>query len=71
MQVAQQSLPEKGCILVSHPMLYHQHFNFFYQTVVLICEHSLSSGTYGLTLNRMLSKKAAQAFDQVQRLDIC
>lgn len=63
MQVRPQSLPTTGCILVSHPLLYQPHFNFFYQTVVLICEHSISGGTYGLTLNRLMSSLAAESFE--------
>ena len=51
-------MPEQACLLVSHPLLYHPSFNFFYQTVVLLCRHSLTSGTYGLALNKLMSKEA-------------
>lgn len=54
-------------MLVSHPMLYEQYANFFYQTVVLICEHNISSGTYGLTLNRLFSRKAQSEYEQVRQ----
>ena len=44
---------------MSHPLLYSPHFsNFFYQTVVLLCQHSLASGTYGLILNKLMTRDA-------------
>ncbi|KAL0037191.1 hypothetical protein WJX79_005011 [Trebouxia sp. C0005] len=57
-QVRLQAMPEQACLLVSHPLLYHPSFNFFYQTVVLLCRHSLTSGAYGLALNKLMSTEA-------------
>ena len=54
-----QATPEQGCLLVSHPLLYSAHFsNFFHQTVVLLCQHSVTSGTYGLILNKLMTRDA-------------
>ncbi|DBA77543.1 TPA: hypothetical protein ACH3X1_009355 [Trebouxia sp. C0004] len=57
-QVRLQAVPEQASLLVSHPLLYHPSFNFFYQSVVLLCRHSLTSGAYGLALNKLMSTEA-------------
>ncbi len=64
-QVRLQAMPEQACLLVSHPLLYHPSFNFFYQTVVLLCRHSLTSGTYGLALNKLMSREAKAIMSEV------
>ena len=58
-------MPEQACLVVAHPLLYHTSFNFFFQTVVLICRHSLASGTYGLTLNRLMSSEAKAIMNNI------
>lgn len=58
-------MPEQACLLVSHPLLYHPSFNFFYQTVVLLCRHSLTSGTYGLALNKLMSREAKAIMSEI------
>ncbi len=64
-QVRLQAMPEQACLLVSHPLLYHPSFNFFYQTVVLLCRHSLTSGTYGLALNKLMSTEAKAIMSEI------
>ena len=68
LQVRLQALPEQGCLLVSHPLLYASHFNFFYQTVVVLCQHNLSSGSYGLVLNKLMSSNSREVLDDMSRL---
>lgn len=58
-------MPEQACLLVSHPLMYHASFNFFYQTVVLLGRHSLASGTYGVVLNKLLSTEAKEMMARV------
>lgn len=58
-------MPEQASLLVSHPLLYHPSFNFFYQTVVLLCRHSLTSGTYGLALNKLMSTEAKAIMSEI------
>lgn len=67
-QVRLQALPEQGCLLASHPLLYASHFNFFYQTVVVLCQHNLSSGSYGLVLNKLMSSNGREVLDDMSRL---
>lgn len=64
-QVRLQAMPEQASLLVSHPLLYHPSFNFFYQTVVLLCRHSLTSGTYGLALNKLMSTEAKAIMSEI------
>ena len=56
MQVRLQAVPERACLLVAHPLMYGD--SFFNRTVVMLCRHSLASGTYGLVLNRLMSSDA-------------
>ena len=63
LQVAPQAVPEAGSILVSHPLVHPKYF--LYQTVTLICHHSLTGGAYGLTLNRLFSTRAKPTFQGI------
>lgn len=58
-------MPEQASLLVSHPLLYHPSFNFFYQTVILLCRHSLTSGAYGLALNKLMSMEAKAIMSEI------
>ena len=64
-QVRLQAIPEQASLLVSHPLLYHPSFNFFYQTVILLCRHSLTSGAYGLALNKLMSMEAKAIMSEI------
>lgn len=43
--------PEKGCLLLAHPMMFHSNQEYFFQAVILLLEHN-DKGSYGIILNR-------------------
>ena len=46
-----KEIPEKGKVLISEPFLEDPYFK---RTVVLLCDHDDSKGTFGLVLNKSL-----------------
>ncbi|PNH05041.1 hypothetical protein TSOC_008732 [Tetrabaena socialis] len=45
------SKPEKGAVLLAHPLMFRQSQPYFHRAVILLLEHG-DSGSYGLILNR-------------------
>lgn len=39
--------PEKGCVLLAHPVMFANSQTYFHQAVIFIIEHSETEGTYG------------------------
>ncbi|KAF5842473.1 hypothetical protein DUNSADRAFT_7083 [Dunaliella salina] len=43
--------PEKGCLLLAHPLVFQERQKYFHQAAILILEHN-EMGSYGLILNQ-------------------
>ncbi|KAL6765736.1 hypothetical protein V8C86DRAFT_2448637 [Haematococcus lacustris] len=43
--------PEKGCLLLAHPLMFNSRQEYFFQSVILLLEHN-DKGSFGVILNR-------------------
>uniref|UniRef100_A0A7S0S201 YqgE/AlgH family protein n=1 Tax=Chlamydomonas leiostraca TaxID=1034604 RepID=A0A7S0S201_9CHLO len=44
--------PEKGSLLLAHPMMFTNSQEYFFQAVILLLDHDNSKGSWGIILNR-------------------
>ncbi len=51
--------PERGAVLLAHPLMFEQSQQYFHQAVILLLDHD-STGSYGVILNRPSDYKMGQ-----------
>ncbi|MEM6336646.1 MAG: YqgE/AlgH family protein [Bacteroidota bacterium] len=58
--------PAAGRLLVAHPMLGDPNFN---RSVVLLCEHTVGAGSFGLVLTRTLEERMGELMPSLADFD--
>lgn len=56
--------PERGCLLLAHPLMFSDTQTYFNQSVIFMLEHDDTQGSYGLILNRPSRFRISEALRQ-------